>query len=94
VQVSAPKPVCVEGFPGIPASTKLAAQSSGVEDIENLTLKPQLHMLGQGKPFCQVEVAPEEQKPDGRPEQCITAPALSDSILRKRPSREMGVGFS
>jgi hypothetical protein len=31
-----------------------------VEDIEELTLKPQLHMLGQGKPFCQVEVAPEE----------------------------------
>ena len=31
-----------------------------VEDIEKLTLKPQLHMLGQGKPFCQVEVTPEE----------------------------------
>ena len=31
-----------------------------VEDIKELTLKPQLHMLGQGKPFCQVEVAPEE----------------------------------
>ena len=31
-----------------------------VEDIEKLTLKPQLHMLGQGKPFCQVEVTPQE----------------------------------
>src|SRR5580658_5592908 len=31
-----------------------------VEDIEKLTLKPQLHMLGQRKPFCQVKVAPEE----------------------------------
>ncbi len=31
-----------------------------VEDIKKLTLKPQLHMLGQGKPFCQVEVTPEE----------------------------------
>ena len=31
-----------------------------VEDIEELAFKPQLHMLGQGKPFCQVEVTPEE----------------------------------
>src|ERR1017187_1957601 len=31
-----------------------------VEDIEELTLEPQLHALGQRKPFCQVEVAPEE----------------------------------
>ena len=31
-----------------------------VEDIKKLTLKPHLHMLGQRKPFCQVEVAPEE----------------------------------
>jgi hypothetical protein len=31
-----------------------------VEDIKELTLKPQLHMLGQGEPFCQVEVTPEE----------------------------------
>ena len=31
-----------------------------VEDIEKLRLKPQLHMLGQGKPFCQVEVTPEK----------------------------------
>src|SRR5208282_5549508 len=31
-----------------------------VKDIKELTFKPQLHMLGQGKPFCQVEVTPEE----------------------------------
>jgi hypothetical protein len=31
-----------------------------VEDIEKLRLKPQLHMLGQGKPFCQVEVTPDK----------------------------------
>lgn len=31
-----------------------------VEDVKELTLKSQLHMLGQGKPFCQVEVTPEE----------------------------------
>jgi hypothetical protein len=31
-----------------------------VEDIEKLTLKPQFHVLGQRKPFCQVEVAPGE----------------------------------
>lgn len=31
-----------------------------VEDIEKLTLEAQLQMLGQGKPFGQVEVAPEK----------------------------------
>ena len=31
-----------------------------VEDIKELTLKSQFHMLAQGEPFCQVEVAPEE----------------------------------
>src|ERR1700723_1870150 len=31
-----------------------------VEDIKELTLKPQLHMLSQGEPFCQVEVAPKK----------------------------------
>jgi hypothetical protein len=31
-----------------------------VEDIEKLRLKPQLHMLGQGEPFCEVEVTPEK----------------------------------
>ncbi len=31
-----------------------------VEDIKALSLKPQLHTLAQGEPFCQVEVAPKE----------------------------------
>src|SRR5271169_4318702 len=31
-----------------------------VEDVKELTLNPQLHMLGQVKPFCQVEVTPGE----------------------------------
>ena len=31
-----------------------------VEDIEKLALKPKLCMLGQRKPLCQVEVAPDE----------------------------------
>jgi hypothetical protein len=31
-----------------------------VEDVKELALKSQLHMLRQREPFCQVEVAPEE----------------------------------
>src|SRR5208337_2033018 len=49
-----------------------------VEDIKELTLKPQLHMLGQGKPFCQVEVAPEKI----RTAQGIAAEVSELAILR------------
>ena len=49
-----------------------------VENIEELPLKPQLHMLAQGKPFCQVEVTPEEI----RTTQGITAKVSELAILR------------
>src|SRR5208282_800651 len=49
-----------------------------VEDIKELTLKPQLYMLGQGKPFCQVEVTPEEI----RTAQSITAEVSELAVLR------------
>ena len=49
-----------------------------VEDIKELTLESQLHMLGQGKPFCQVEVTPEEIGTA----QCIAAEGSKLAILR------------
>src|SRR5208282_1479221 len=49
-----------------------------VEDIKELPLKAQLHMLAQGKPFCQVEVAPQEI----RATQGITAEVSELAILR------------
>src|SRR5208282_4343888 len=49
-----------------------------VEDIEKLRLKPQLHMLGQGEPFCQVEVTPEKI----RTAQRVAAEVSELAILR------------
>jgi hypothetical protein len=48
-----------------------------VEDVEELTLKPQLHMFGQGKPFRQVEVTPEEIGSA----QCVAAEVSELAIL-------------
>ena len=59
--MSAPKPVCVDGFPGIPASTMLGRPKVRViEDIEELRLQPELHVLGQREPFGQIEITPDK----------------------------------
>jgi hypothetical protein len=58
--VSAPKPVSVEGFPGMPASAAWKPKVRMVEDIEELGFYPELHALGHRKPFCKVEVIREK----------------------------------
>jgi hypothetical protein len=61
VYVSAPKPVWVSGFSrDAGLHHRWEAEICMVEDIEELTLKPQFHVLAQGEPFCQVEVTPEK----------------------------------
>ena len=61
VEVSAPNPVWVEGLTW---NASLHHGGKGeirvVKEIKKLSLKSQFHVLGQGKPFCQVEVAPEK----------------------------------
>ncbi len=49
-----------------------------IENIKELPLKPQLHALAQGKPLCQVEVAPKKI----RTAQSITAEVSELAILR------------
>src|SRR5580658_5216982 len=49
-----------------------------IENIEELPFKPQLHVLAQGKPFCQIEVTPEKIWTT----QCVTAEASESAILR------------
>ncbi len=59
--VSAPKPVCVDGLPGMPASTMLGkTEVRMVEDIEELCVEAQLHVFGHREPFRQIKVAPHE----------------------------------
>jgi len=48
-----------------------------IENIKELPLKSQLHVLAKGEPFCQVEVAPEEI----RTTQGITAEVSELAIL-------------
>jgi hypothetical protein len=61
VYVSAPNPSLRRGL-SRNAGLHHAGQAEirMVEDIKKLTLKTQLHMLAQGKPLCQVEIAPEK----------------------------------
>ena len=78
--MSAPNPVCVEGFPGMPAEHHAGQPKIRmVEDVEELRFEPQLHALGQRKPFRQVEVAPEEI----RPAQRVAAEVAELAILRR-----------
>ena len=49
-----------------------------VEDIEELAFYPELHMLGHRKPFCEIEVIPDEI----RPAQRIAAEVSELAMLR------------
>jgi hypothetical protein len=61
VDVSAPNPALGGGLSGNAGlHHRWKAEVWMVEDIKKLRLKPQFHMLGQGEPFCQVEVTPEK----------------------------------
>ena len=64
VLVSAPKPVCVERFPGIPAITiRGQAEVRMVEDVEELRIDAQLHVLAHLEPLRQIQIAPDEVRP-------------------------------
>ena len=80
--MSAPNPAWVEGCPGMPACTiARKAEIRMVEDIKELAVKPQLYVFGQGKPFRQVEVAPEKIGTA----QGVAAEASELAILRVSP---------
>ena len=59
--MSAPNPVCVEGFPGMPARTMLGRPKFGwLKTLKNWASSRSFTCSVKRKPFCQIEVAPEE----------------------------------
>ena len=61
VLVSAPKPVCVPGSPGIPARTMLGRAKFGmVEDVEELPFQAQLNVLTEWNRLGKIKVTPKE----------------------------------
>ena len=59
--MSAPKPVCVEGFPGMPASTMLGSPKFGwLKTLKNWASTLSFTCSVNGKPFRKIEVTPEE----------------------------------
>ena len=61
VYVSAPNPVCVEGFPGIPASVMLGSPKFGwLNTLKNWASTLSFTRSRHRKPFREIEVIPDE----------------------------------
>ena len=59
--MSAPNPVCVEGFPGMPASTMLGSPKFGwLKTLKNWASTLSFTCSVNGKPFRKIEITPEE----------------------------------
>ena len=62
--MNAPNPVCVDGFPGIPANNHAGEREIRmIKHIEKLRFQPQLGVLRQGEILGKVEVIPDEIRP-------------------------------
>jgi hypothetical protein len=61
VYVSAPNPVCVEGFPWNTGQHHAGQSKVGmIEDVEELAVQSHGQLLAKRNSFCQIHVGPEE----------------------------------